>query len=134
MENIDLNSLTLQFSKVENSLSLIKDISNEANMAIGQIKEIGQGSQRIETLKLEIQRDLYVLDKQFDAFIAKLDSDLEKHKVDAALVMMQLQQYNNQINRMLDYLNNVGPNNDSAALFMINSWSDKITELIFKIL
>lgn len=132
------NNLNSSLDKIGSGLTLLRELSSEANTALDKFKEIESGRQRIETLKLEIQRDLYLVDKQFDAYIANIESDLARHKINVSVSVESLREKEKHIDRFMDYVDKLDPkeNKDiiNNLLSLINKLSEETTMLLFKIL
>lgn len=132
------NNLNSSLDKIGSNLTLLRDLSNEANTALDKFKEIEFGRQRIEILKLEIQRDLYLVDKQFDAYIVNIEKDLIKYKNSASEVINSLRKMEDSIDKFMDKIENLDPNKngDMIKLYLnsINNLSEKITAILFKLL
>ena len=132
------NNLNSSLDKIGSNLTLLWDLSDEANTALDKFKEIEFGRQRIEILKLEIQRDLYLVDKQFDAYIVNIEKDLIKYKNSASEVINSLRKMEDSIDKFMDKIENLDPNKngDMIKLYLnsINNLSEKITAILFKLL
>lgn len=50
----------------------------------------------------QMERDMHQMDVQFNAYLAKLDSELEQYKISAPIVSKQLDRVNDLMSRILD--------------------------------
>ena len=50
----------------------------------------------------QMERDMHQMDVQFNAYLAKLDADLEQYKISAPIVSKQLDRVNDLMSRILD--------------------------------
>ena len=87
-----------------------------------------------------MERDMHQMDVQFNAYLAKLDSDLEQYKISAPIVSKQLDRVNDLMSRILDKVvdmdvkNELDMQNKNRMMDSLDSYIDKMAEMMVKLL
>ena len=89
-------------SKTNESLSLVQDNLIEANNCLTNINEVCDRISNIAHSWMEMQREMHIMDLQFNAYMANLDNNLEKYKISAPIVSKQLENLDSIMNRIVD--------------------------------
>ena len=88
----------------------------------------------------QMERDMHRMDVQFNAYLAKLDSDLEQYKISAPIVSKQLDRVNDLMSRILDKVvdmdvkNELDMQNKNRMMDSLDSYIDKMAEMMVKLL
>lgn len=69
---------------------------------IQQINEIGNKIVSVANNIATIQKEIHQMDLQFEAYIASLNNDIEKRKLNIPVVSKQLDSLNSMMSRILD--------------------------------
>ncbi len=88
----------------------------------------------------QMERDMHQMDVQFNAYLAKLDSDLEQYKISAPIVSKQLDRVNDLMSRILDKVvdmdvkTELDMENKNRMMDSLDSYIDKMAEMMVKLL
>ena len=88
----------------------------------------------------QMERDMHQMDVQFNAYLAKLDSDLEQYKISAPIVSKQLDRVNDLMSRILDKVvdmevkNKLDLENKNRMMDSLDSYIDKMADMMVKLL
>ena len=88
----------------------------------------------------QMERYMHAMDVQFNAYLAKLDSDLEQYKISAPIVSKQLDRVNDLMSRILDKVvdmdvkTELDMQNKNRMMDSLDSYIDKMAEMMVKLL
>ncbi len=88
----------------------------------------------------QMERDMHQMDVQFNAYLAKLDSELEQYKISAPIVSKQLDRVNDLMSRILDKVvdmevkTKLDMQNKNRMMDSLDSYIDKMAEMMVKLL
>ncbi len=88
----------------------------------------------------QMERDMHQMDVQFNAYLAKLDADLEQYKISAPIVSKQLDRVNDLMSRILDKVvdmevkNKLDLENKNRMMDSLDSYIDKMADMMVKLL
>ena len=88
----------------------------------------------------QMERDMHQMDVQFNAYLAKLDADLEQYKISAPIVSKQLDCVNDLMSRILDKVvdmdvkTELDMQNKNRMMDSLDSYIDKMAEMMVKLL
>ena len=93
-----------------------------------------------EYVKAQLSGDMHQMDVQFNAYLAKLDADLEQYKISAPIVSKQLDRVNDLMSRILDKVvdmevkNKLDLENKNRMMDSLDSYIDKMADMMVKLL
>lgn len=89
---------------------------------------------------IDLQRDMHKMDVQFNAYVATLDAELERHKGNLPVVERQLNQINQMMDKVLDKVLSMDANTDKEMemkmkyMETLQTFTDKIATMMIKLL
>ena len=89
---------------------------------------------------IDLQRDMHKMDVQFNAYVATLDAELERHKGNLPVVERQLNQINQMMDKVLDKVLSMDANTDIEMdmkmkyMETLQTFTDKIATMMIKLL
>ena len=89
---------------------------------------------------IDLQRDTHKMDVQFNAYVATLDAELERHKGNLPVVERQLNQINQMMDKVLDKVLSMDANTDKEMdmkmkyMETLQTFTDKIATMMIKLL
>lgn len=128
-----------QLDKINASVSNVNNTLMQATECFNSIDEIGDKIINCANSVMDLQREMHMMDLQFNAYVAKLDSDLEKHKVDLPTLEKQLDKINDRMDRILDKVLEMETNTEkeidekNKMMEMLMRNNETITSLIMKL-
>lgn len=89
---------------------------------------------------IDLQRDMHKMDVQFNAYVATLDAELERHKGNLPVVERQLNQINQMMDKVLDKVLSMDAITDKEMdmkmkyMETLQTFTDKIATMMIKLL
>lgn len=127
-------------TKTNESLTLVQDNLIEANNCINNINEVCERISNIAYSWMDMQREMHIMDLQFNAYMANLDNNLEKYKISAPIVNKQLENLDNIMNRIVDKVidmnveTELDMTNKMRMMDSLDSYIDKVATMMIKLL
>lgn len=127
-------------SKTNESLSLVQDNLIEANNCLTNINEVCDRISNIAHSWMEMQREMHIMDLQFNAYMANLDNNLEKYKISAPIVSKQLENLDSIMNRIVDKVIDMNVDteldmtNKMRMMDSLDTYIDKVATMMIKLL
>ena len=109
------------------------------NQTIEQVKDITSHILNSVTTWKEIDLQMHNMDVQLNAFLAKLDFDLDKYKESIPVVKQNLEFVQGQISKILDKALSMDANTESEInlqsrlMDMTSSFLDRLTDMMIKL-
>ena len=106
---------------------------------IEQVKEISTHILNSVTTWKEIDLQMHTMDVQLNAFLAKLDFDLDKYRASIPVVKQNLEFVQSQISKILDKALSMETNTESEInlqcrlMDMSNGFLDRLTDMMIKL-
>jgi len=106
---------------------------------IEQVKEISTHILNSVTTWKEIDLQMHTMDVQLNAFLAKLDFDLDKYRASIPVVKQNLEFVQSQISKILDKALSMEANTESEInlqcrlMDMSNGFLDRLTDMMIKL-
>lgn len=111
-----------------------------ATESLNNIQSIGTTILNGVTTWKQLEHDMHQMDVQFNAYVAKLDNDLEQYKISAPIVSKQLDRVNDLMSRILDKVvdmdvkTELDMQNKNRMMDSLDSYIDKMAEMMVKLL
>ena len=127
-------------TQTNESLTLVHDNLIEANNCITNINEVCERISNIAHSWMDMQREMHIMDLQFNAYMANLDNNLEKYKISAPIVSKQLENLDNIMNRIVDKVidmnveTELDMTNKMRMMDSLDSYVDKVATMMIKLL
>lgn len=128
-----LDSFNTTVGNVNNTLM-------QANDCFCSINELGDKIVSTVNSYVDLQRDMHKMDVQFNAYVATLDAELERHKGNLPVVERQLNQINQMMDKVLDKVLSMDANTDKEMdmkmkyMETLQTFTDKIATMMIKLL
>lgn len=119
--------------KVNNALAL-------ANDCMANITDLTDRITSSVNTWVDLQRDIHLMDVQFNAYVATLDNNLEKYRISAPIVQAQLDNLNKMMDRILDKVLGMDAESEKEMDFKmklmesLDSYTDKLATMMVKLL
>ena len=108
--------------------------------SLNNIQSIGSTILNGVTTWKQLEHDMHQMDVQFNAYVAKLDNDLEQYKISAPIVSKQLDRVNDLMSRILDKVvdmdvkTELDMQNKNRMMDSLDSYIDKMADMMVKLL
>ena len=108
--------------------------------SLNNIQTIGTTILNGVTTWKQLEHDMHQMDVQFNAYVAKLDNDLEQYKISAPIVSKQLDRVNDLMSRILDKVvdmdvkTELDMQNKNRMMDSLDSYIDKMADMMVKLL
>lgn len=121
----------------------VGNVSNtlaHANECFYSINKLGEKITSTANSFVELQRDMHMMDVQFNAYVASLDAELERHKDNLPIVEKQLDKINQMMDKVLDKVLAMDANTENEInmkmkyMESLENFTDKIATMMIKLL
>ena len=119
--------------KVSNSLESLENTCNA-------VCNIVDGLANVQKTWADLQRDIHLMDVQFEAYMGSLEANLERHRINVPLISRQLDLLQEKMSRVLDRIIEKDVQTDmdmqekSRLRDSLDSYVDKLSTLMIKLL
>lgn len=119
--------------KVSNSLESLENTCNA-------VCNIVDGLANVQKTWADLQRDIHLMDVQFEAYMGSLEANLERHRINVPLISRQLDLLQEKMSRVLDRIIEKDVQTDmdmqekSRLMDSLDSYVDKLSTLMIKLL
>ena len=119
--------------KVSNSLESLENTCNA-------VCNIVDGLANVQKTWADLQRDIHLMDVQFEAYMGSLEANLERHRINVPLISRQLDLLQDKMSRVLDRIIEKDVQTDmdmqekSRLMDSLDSYVDKLSTLMIKLL
>lgn len=119
--------------KVSNSL---ESLENTCNVVCNVV----DGLANVQKTWADLQRDIHLMDVQFEAYMGSLEANLERHRINVPLISRQLDMLQEKMSKVLDRIIEKDVQTDmdmqekSRLMDSLDSYVDKLSTLMIKLL
>ena len=119
--------------KVSNTLVSLENTCNA-------VCNIADSLSNIQATWADLQRDIHLMDVQFEAYMGSLEANLERHRINVPLISRQLDLLQDKMSRVLDRIIEKDVQTDmdmqekSRLMDSLDSYVDKLSTLMIKLL
>lgn len=119
--------------KVSNSLESLENTCNA-------VCNVVDGLANVQKTWADLQRDIHLMDVQFEAYMGSLAANLERHRINVPLISRQLDLLQEKMSRVLDRIIEKDVQTDmdmqekSRLMDSLDSYVDKLSTLMIKLL
>lgn len=112
----------------------------QANECLNSLNVLGDKITSTVNSVLDLQRDMHMMDVQFNAYVANLDAELERHKGNLPVVERQLNNMNQMMGKILDKVLSMEANTENEMemkmryMETLETFTDKIATMMIKLL
>lgn len=123
-----------------NNMKKVNDTLALANDCMANITDLTDRITSSVNTWVDLQRDIHLMDVQFNAYVATLDNNLEKYKISAPIVQAQLDNLNKMMDRILDKVLGMDAELEKEMDFKmklmesLDSYTDKLATMMVKLL
>lgn len=123
-----------------NNMEKVNDTLALANDCMANITDLTDRITSSVNTWVDLQRDIHLMDVQFNAYVATLDNNLEKYKISAPIVQAQLDNLNKMMDRILDKVLGMDAESEKEMDFKmklmesLDSYTDKLATMMVKLL
>lgn len=129
-----------QLERFDASVGNVNNALMQANECFNSINELSDKITSTVNSFVDLQRDMHMMDVQFNAYVASLDAELERHKGNLPVVEKQLDKINQMMDKVLDKVLAMDANTekemDMKMKYMesLENFTDKIATMMVKLL
>lgn len=122
------------------SVSNASNTMMQANECFNSLNMLGDKITSTVNSVLDLQRDMHMMDVQFNAYVANLDAELERHKGNLPVVERQLNNMNQMMDKILDKVLSMEANTENEMemkmryMETLETFTDKIATMMIKLL
>ena len=119
--------------KVSNTLVSLENTCNA-------VCNIADSLSNVHNTWADLQRDIHLMDVQFEAYMGSLEANLERHRINVPLISRQLDLLQDKMSRVLDRIiekdvqTDMGMQEKSRLMDSLDSYVDKLSTLMIKLL
>ena len=119
--------------KVSNTLVSLENTCNA-------VCNIADSLSNVQNTWADLQRDIHLMDVQFEAYMGSLEANLERHRINVPLISRQLDLLQDKMSRVLDRIIEKDVQTDmdmqekSRLMDSLDSYVDKLSTLMIKLL
>ena len=123
-----------------NNMEKVNDTLALANDCMANITDLTDRITSSVNTWVDLQRDIHLMDVQFNAYVATLDNNLEKYRISAPIVQAQLDNLNKMMDRILDKVLGMDAESEKEMDFKmklmesLDSYTDKLATMMVKLL
>ena len=124
--NVTLDKVSNSFESLENTCNAVCNIVD--------------GLANVQKTWADLQRDIHLMDVQFEAYMGSLEANLERHRINVPLISRQLDLLQEKMSRVLDRIIEKDVQTDmdmqekSRLMDSLDSYVDKLSTLMIKLL
>lgn len=119
--------------KVSNNLESLESTCNA-------VCNVVDGLANVQKTWADLQRDIHLMDVQFEAYMGSLEANLERHRINVPLISRQLDMLQEKMSKVLDRIIEKDVQTDmdmqekSRLMDSLDSYVDKLSTLMIKLL
>lgn len=119
--------------KVSNTLESLESTCNA-------VCNVADGLANVQKTWADLQRDIHLMDVQFEAYMGSLEANLERHRINVPLISRQLDMLQEKMSKVLDRIIEKDVQTDmdmqekSRLMDSLDSYVDKLSTLMIKLL
>ena len=117
--------------KVSNTLESLESTCNA-------VCNVADGLANVQKTWADLQRDIHLMDVQFEAYMGSLEANLERHRINVPLISRQLDMLQEKMSKVLDRIIEKDVQTDmdmqekSRLMDSLDSYVDKLSTLMIK--
>lgn len=121
---------------LDNVSNTLDTLENSCNA----VCQVADSLSNIQTTWADLQRDIHLMDVQFEAYMGTLEANLERHRINVPLISRQLDMLQDKMSRVLDRIIEKDVQTDmdmqekSRLMDSLDSYVDKLSTLMIKLL
>lgn len=129
-----------QLDRIDASVSNFGNTMMQTTECFNSLNELTGNLVSAANNYIDLQRDMHKMDVQFNAYVATLDAELERHKRNLPVVERQLNQINQMMDKVLDKVLSMDANTDIEMdmkmkyMETLQTFTDKIATMMIKLL
>jgi len=129
-----------QLDRIDASVSNFGNTMMQTTECFNSLNELTGNLVSAANNYIDLQRDMHKMDVQFNAYVATLDAELERHKGNLPVVERQLNQINQMMDKVLDKVLSMDANTDIEMdmkmkyMETLQTFTDKIATMMIKLL
>lgn len=128
---------------MENFNNTLDNVSNTLDTlenSCNAVCKVADSLSNIQATWADLQRDIHLMDVQFEAYMGTLEANLERHRINVPLISRQLDMLQDKMSRVLDRIIEKDVQTDmdmqekSRLMDSLDSYVDKLSTLMIKLL
>lgn len=125
---------------MQNNLQRLSNSAQSLEQACYAVCNVADSVANIGNTWADLQRDIHLMDVQFNAYVSSLEANLERHRVNVPVISKQLDMLQDKMSKVLDKVIEKDVKTDmdmqekSRLMDSLDSFVDKISTLMIKLL
>ena len=121
---------------LDNISHSFESLENTCNAVCNVVDQLAN----VQNTWADLQRDIHLMDVQFEAYMGSLEANLERHRINVPLISRQLDLLQDKMSRVLDRIIEKDVQTDmdmqekSRLMDSLDSYVDKLSTLMIKLL
>lgn len=121
---------------LDNISNSFESLENTCNAVCNVVDQLAN----VQNTWADLQRDIHLMDVQFEAYMGSLEANLERHRINVPLISRQLDLLQDKMSRVLDRIIEKDVQTDmdmqekSRLMDSLDSYVDKLSTLMIKLL
>lgn len=122
------------------TLDKVSDTLDTLENSCNAVCKVADSLSNIQATWADLQRDIHLMDVQFEAYMGSLEANLERHRINVPLISRQLDMLQEKMSRVLDRIIEKDVQTDmdmqekSRLMDSLDSYVDKLSTLMIKLL
>lgn len=122
------------------TLDKVSDTLVSLENSCNAVCKVADSLSNIQATWADLQRDIHLMDVQFEAYMGTLEANLERHRINVPLISRQLDMLQDKMSRVLDRIIEKDVQTDmdmqekSRLMDSLDSYVDKLSTLMIKLL
>ena len=122
------------------TLDKVSDTLDTLENSCNAVCKVADSLSNIQATWADLQRDIHLMDVQFEAYMGSLEANLERHRINVPLISRQLDMLQDKMSRVLDRIIEKDVQTDmdmqekSRLMDSLDSYVDKLSTLMIKLL
>lgn len=122
------------------TLDKVSDTLVSLENSCNAVCKVADSLSNIQATWADLQRDIHLMDVQFEAYMGSLEANLERHRINVPLISRQLDMLQDKMSRVLDRIIEKDVQTDmdmqekSRLMDSLDSYVDKLSTLMIKLL
>ena len=122
------------------TLDKVSDTLDTLENSCNAVCKVADSLSNIQATWADLQRDIHLMDVQFEAYMGSLEANLERHRINVPLISRQLDLLQEKMSRVLDRIIEKDVQTDmdmqekSRLMDSLDSYVDKLSTLMIKLL
>ena len=122
------------------TLDKVSDTLDTLENSCNAVCKVADSLSNIQATWADLQRDIHLMDVQFEAYMGSLEANLERHRINVPLISRQLDMLQEKMSRVLDRIierdvqTDMDMQEKSRLMDSLDSYVDKLSTLMIKLL